>query len=606
VELRVATGDEESQRRATFEVERAGLLADRTALMAGFFLVSIGLSVLATRVFNPERMITVFPVFAVQILVNVVAVTVARLERLRTWLVAATAVIALLLVWLADLYLVLVGSSLEELGLTSVTMLAGASVALPWTWRAQLTVSTGVLLGFAASAPVLTTTMSPISLGISVVALAVLTVVATYHFDRYRYEAFAQMLVQRAEAEIAAALIRVGETLHTHLRDPRMLEHVNRLATEILACDWSGTYVWDDARAAFVLHALYAPHAHRDRSALTAITFGADDLPLLQRLRSERVVEIQDGAHQDLVAPELIRHFGIASALYTPIMHDGVITGVVVHGYRERTGPFSRRQHRLALGISQAMAVAIENARLFQEVQAASALKSEFVATMSHELRTPLNIICGYVDLLREGTFGVLGDQQLDTVTRIGRSASVLFELVNTTLDIGRLEAGNIPVDRAEVHVVEVLEAVGAEVQALAAPELALTSSAPADLIVVTDRDKLKTIVKNLVANAIKFTPTGRVHTEAFWSDELLTVRVEDTGIGIPEDQHATIFEMFRQVDGSTTRRFGGVGLGLHIVRRLAQALGGQVRVESVVGVGSTFSVSIPCPRAVPAERLHA
>ena len=339
---------------------------------------------------------------------------------------------------------------------------------------------------------------------------------------------------------------------------------------------------------------------------MEAITFAADNLPLLERLRSERIFEIQDGAHQDLVAPELIRYFGIASALYTPIMQEERMSGVLVHGYGERTGPFSRRQHRLALGIAQAMAVAVETARLFQEVQAASALKSEFVATMSHELRTPLNIICGYADLLQEGTFSALTEQQLDTVARISRSAGLLLELVNTTLDVGRLEAGHTPIDRTPVRVEGVLEVVAEEVRALAAPELAVTWSAPADLVVVTDRDKLKTIVKNLVANAVKFTPAGRVHAEALWDDELLTVRVEDTGIGIPEDEQVAIFEMFRQVDGSSTRRFAGVGLGLHIARRLTEVLGGQVRIESPVGVGSTFTVSIPCPRVMPEERLRA
>jgi signal transduction histidine kinase len=606
VEPWAAGGDEARERRATFELERTGMLARRMSLLAVFFVVSVGLSAIVHRVLYPERVATILPIFGVQILVSLAAVAMARVERLRTRLVAMTAVVALLLIWLANLYLVRVGSPLEELALTVVAMLAGASVVLPWTWRAQLAVAAGVLLGFAASAPLLTTAMNMFSLGTSVVTLAILTVVATYDLDRYRYEAFEQALVQRGEAEIAAALMRVGETLHAHLRDPCMLEEVNRLATEVLACDWSGTYLWDHGQAAFVLRALCAPPGSDDRHALAAVTFAADDLPLIQRLRSERIVEIQDGAHQDLVAPELIRYFGIASALYTPIMQDNRLSGVLVHGYRERTGPFSRRQHRLALGIAQAMAVAVENARLFQEVQTASALKSEFVATMSHELRTPLNIICGYADLLREGTFSALTGQQLDTVTRISRSAGLLLELVNTTLDMGRLEAGHTPIDRVAVPVESVLEAVGAEVQALASPELSVTWSAAADLVVVTDRDKLKTIVRNLVANAVKFTPAGRVHVEALWDDGLLTVRVEDTGIGIPEDQQAAIFEMFRQVDGSSTRRFGGVGLGLHIARRLTGLLGGQVRIESLVGVGSTFTVSIPCARTMLGERLRA
>jgi len=233
---------------------------------------------------------------------------------------------------------------------------------------------------------------------------------------------------------------------------------------------------------------------------------------------------------------------------------------------------------------------------LMEQMEASNRLKSDFVATMSHELRTPLNAIMGYDDLLLDGGFGPVPADQADILKRIGRSAHQLLELINATLDLSRLESGRLSIERAPVAVPDLLRALAEEMaDAPSKPGVTLCWNVPAVLPrLYTDPVKVKVIVKNLIANALKFTDHGTVEVAARAGDGGVQISVRDTGIGINAEILPIIFEAFRQADSSSTRRYAGVGLGLYIVRRLLDMLGGTISVETAESRGSTFSIWLP------------
>jgi PAS domain S-box-containing protein len=229
----------------------------------------------------------------------------------------------------------------------------------------------------------------------------------------------------------------------------------------------------------------------------------------------------------------------------------------------------------------------------------ADRIKSEFVATMSHELRTPLNVILGYTDMLLDGAVGDLPPPQVDILRRIDHNSRVLFELISMVLDLNRLEAGRLPVDVQEVHIPDFLAQLKAEMQGLCDQSglTCLWSVAPGLPVIHTDAGKLKVILKNLLGNAVKFNSEGSITVAALERQGGIEFDVIDTGIGIPAEAQAAIFEPFRQLDGSNTRRYSGSGLGLHIVQRLLELLDGRITVESEVKRGSTFRVWLPLRR---------
>jgi signal transduction histidine kinase len=260
-----------------------------------------------------------------------------------------------------------------------------------------------------------------------------------------------------------------------------------------------------------------------------------------------------------------------------------------------------REQRRLAV-IAQIvvdeMELRLKGAQLEEARAAAVAaarVKSDFVANVSHELRTPLTSIIGFAGILK--ATGELGARERHYVERIYDSSQSLLALINDVLDFSRLESGRLKLERSDVDLTEFTEGLVRQFRNLADEKgLKLEHSTEPGVPKVwyLEKQATKQILTNLIANAIKFTDRGHVRLETAQEDGRLIFRVRDTGIGIAEDQLERVFERFERGDSSTARKYSGTGLGLAISRQLAEQMGAVLTVSSVVGSGTTFTLSIP------------
>jgi signal transduction histidine kinase len=234
----------------------------------------------------------------------------------------------------------------------------------------------------------------------------------------------------------------------------------------------------------------------------------------------------------------------------------------------------------------------------------ASRHKSEFMANMSHELRTPLNAIIGFSDVLEQSLFGELNEKQTDYTRDIATSGRHLLDLVNEILDLSKVEAGRMELERSEFALGDTIRAALAFVRERAAGHrIELDSLVREDLgTLFADERKIRQVLLNLLSNAVKFTPDGgRVAVRALRMDGEMQVSVQDTGIGIAPEDQPRVFEEFRQVGTTSDRSREGTGLGLTLAKRLIELHGGRIWIDSVVGKGTTFTFAIPVGRAASA-----
>ncbi len=237
------------------------------------------------------------------------------------------------------------------------------------------------------------------------------------------------------------------------------------------------------------------------------------------------------------------------------------------------------------------------------ELARANRLKSEFLANMSHELRTPLNAIIGYSQLMLDGIDGALTDQQKADLNRVTTAGSTLLGLINGLLDIAKIEAGRMEIERKTIRLEPAIASVVDLIRPAAeAKGIAIRVEASGLPPASADPPRFDQVLTNLVANAVKFTERGVVTIAARPDGLDIVVSVADTGIGISPEAQGYIFDEFRQEDASTTRQFGGTGLGLSIAKKLVELQGGRIWLESAPGRGSTFSFTVPIAESSPAE----
>jgi signal transduction histidine kinase len=235
--------------------------------------------------------------------------------------------------------------------------------------------------------------------------------------------------------------------------------------------------------------------------------------------------------------------------------------------------------------------------RALDRVAELNQLKSNFIANISHELRTPLTHLKGYLDLLVNGGLGDLNDQQISAINVLLKSEARLEQLIEDLLQFSLASRGELSLNLKATHISELFHVIiERSKQKARSRAISLGVILPEDILAIhADEEKINWVMAQLVDNALKFTPKGgRVEVEALVEDSVVTLAVTDTGIGIPAERIAEIFEPFHQLDGSPTRRYGGTGLGLAMVRRIIEAHGSQIKVLSVVGHGSRFEFSMP------------
>ncbi|MCW5893421.1 MAG: PAS domain-containing sensor histidine kinase [bacterium] len=396
-------------------------------------------------------------------------------------------------------------------------------------------------------------------------------------------EAQAAEAALREEGEVARALLDLGDTLNRHLGDPYVLDWVTTIALRLLGCDWSTVLGWDARRRR------YRPFATAGvlPGDPGALVLAPEELGLLDLLEPGGVVELADLARQDLLPAAPLLELGLTTALCVPICQRRDVVGLLIHAWKQPPAP-SPRTHRLAVGIAQATAFALDNTLRLSELQSANRMKSEFLSTLSHELRTPLNVLLGYSEMLADAD---AADRAL--VGGIARATVQLRDVVEGAQDLSWLDAG-VVLEPEEIDLPALAAELVAAVDPLRTADTALLTEGVPPGRVVLDRRALYTTLKHLLTNACKFTPRGWVSLGVEMGDEVATFTVQDTGVGMAADDVPACFERLRQIDGSNTRRFGGLGIGLYVVRRLVETQGGTVAVDTAPGAGTTVSVSLP------------
>ncbi|MBI1816993.1 MAG: GAF domain-containing sensor histidine kinase [Deltaproteobacteria bacterium] len=580
---------------AAYRRDADELTARHFGLAAAIFLGVVGIAAVFEVIYYRDRWPWFVVVFAPELLGGS-AVFLLRERLLRYGLVTRACVALSSNVALAlNTYVVIVRGAPEMSAVGLVCVMSGLPLLFPWGVWGQLTVAVAAVIGFIGALAIIPTAAVPWPYVLFVFAIGAFTsVIGAHYLDLHRWAIFREASLKDDEATVTRALLQIADDLNTSLDTSAVIERIARSTTTTLGASWTIILLWDERRRVFRLAGTDPPNAQT--GALASIEYVPGAFPLIERALREDTVCVTADDDLDQVTAVFLQRYRTAVMLLTRLSRGDRLIGVLITG--RRPDAFAPNAPRLLRGIAHQAAIALDNVRLVSDLRQADRMKSDFVATMSHELRTPLNVILGYNELLLDEAFGPLSAEQRRTVERSQASSSDLLELINATLNVNRLEAGQSPVRIEDVQLNVLVEDLAAEVTRLPRKpgvELrwSLNGGPP---MVRSDRGKLKIIIKNLVNNALKFTDQGHVTVSIHHQAEPheLEVAVADTGIGIAASEVPQIFEMFQQGASVNGRPTSGVGLGLYIVRRYVEQLGGHIDVQSGAGSGSTFRVRLP------------
>jgi signal transduction histidine kinase len=422
-------------------------------------------------------------------------------------------------------------------------------------------------------------------------------------------------------------LAESSEILARSLSDQTLLAELARHCTPTIS-DYCSIHIAEDDGT---IRRVETTHHDRNKAEVVRALVGRylyrTDGPgaVAHVVRSQQPIRVPELDFRDLVrqAPDeetvkLLEQVRPTSFLCVPLVARGRAFGAMSFTYTDSGRTFSEDDLELAMELSRRTSVAIDNAVIYRrsialrlEAEAASNAKSDFLAKMSHEIRTPINAMMGYAELLEMGISGPVTDAQAKQLARIRASGEHLTSLVNEMLDLAKIEAGRMAVDPVSAVTGDVAEASLSAIRPQATAKGVDISTAPAGnprAGYVGDPQRVQQILINLLSNAVKFTaPGGSVvvkcgnhfgrgpgtpDADVEWA----CISVEDTGLGIAQEDLERIFQPFMQVENGYTRAHGGTGLGLTISRSLAQIMGGDITVESVLGRGSRFTLWLPAP----------
>jgi signal transduction histidine kinase len=419
----------------------------------------------------------------------------------------------------------------------------------------------------------------------------------------------ARTLQLARSVEQLRALSEVGQAVSSTLDLETVLSTIVSRATQLASMDAGAIYEYDERREEFRLHAAdRLPDELVEALRSSPIPRGEGAVGRLATTGEPVVIrDILDARLYQSRVRELLLRLEFRSLLAVPLLReDRLLGGLVVN--RKSPGEFAPEVIDLLKSFATQSAMAIQNARLYREIgdksrqlEIASRHKSAFLANVSHELRTPLNAIIGFTRIVMRRSQERLEPKQYENLERILTSAESLLSLINALLDLAKVEAGRVELNPTEVRLAPVLEQCMRSVEPLIKETVTQGKDLDPELPALwVDEEKLRQIVINLLSNAAKYTSSGSIQVRARSADGAVELAVSDTGIGVPADKLDLIFEEFEQADARSTREYGGTGLGLAISRRLARAMGGDIRAESTPGAGSTFTLSLPIRHRAP------